>query len=69
MEHVLMYINNRISVGTSTEDVTMEVINKFKPEMAFFDAKPEMIENFIELLCMQSYMFIYNRLESENKRR
>lgn len=69
MEQVLMYINNRILVGASTEDVTAEVINKFKTELVFFDTTPEMKENFIELLCVQSYMHIHNKLESENKRR
>ena len=53
MEHVQMYIHNRIFVGTSVEDVTHEVINRFKVELAFFDTTPEMIENFVELLCMQ----------------
>ena len=68
MEHVILYINNRINVGASTEDVTVEVINRFKVEMAFFDVKPEMLENLIELLCIQSYIHIKNKLESEKKK-
>lgn len=67
MEHVLLYINNRIYVGASTEDVTAEVINRFKVELAFFDTTHEMIENFVELLCMQSYIHIKNKLESEKE--
>ena len=65
MEQVLLYIKNRITVNTPIETVVAEVINNFKVELAFFDTSHEMLENFVETLCMNSYIYIHNKLETQ----
>jgi len=68
VNHVMMYINNRIVAGINPDDLTLEVLNKFRMELAFFNTKPEMLENLVEILCLQAYFQVnkehYNYLKN-----
>lgn len=62
INEVFLYIYNRLVAGKDPLDVRDEVISKFSVELAFFECKPEMFENFVEELCLQAYFYVTKRI-------
>lgn len=65
MNELFAYIYNRITISVDPMDLKIEVINKFSPELVFFDVKPEMLENLVETLVLQAYFYVNKRIYTE----
>ncbi|NCB02553.1 MAG: hypothetical protein EOM67_10355 [Spirochaetia bacterium] len=61
MEDLKLYLINRVKAGAHRDQVVLEILRDFAPEVAFYKCPIDMIEEFVGQLYELAYILINNK--------